>query len=170
MKIPAAGGSRLLKIHRPVVVPSVRPHTVLAVNSTNMQCLLIHQVVNLPSYEDHKKETFFSKTINVACPVCGIRPSERICTTCPSGLAPHPRHDHDPKLVGDPSGRCRMCSQGTMPGGSGFQNCACGMSIEQMEDRMKRMMEEERGQRGMDRIVQSNKEAVERGRTRASIS
>jgi len=44
------------------------------------------------------------------------------------------------------------------------------MSIEQMEDRMKRMMEEERGQRGMDRIVQSNKEAVERGRTRASIS
>ena len=57
-----------------------------------------------------------------------------------------------------------------MPGGSGFQNCACGMSIEQMEDRMKRMMDEERGQRGYGEVVASNKAAVERGRTRASIA
>ena len=57
-----------------------------------------------------------------------------------------------------------------MPGGSGFQNCACGMSIEQMEDRMKRMMDEERGQRGYGEVIHSNKAAVERGRTRASIA
>ena len=57
-----------------------------------------------------------------------------------------------------------------MPGGSGFQNCACGMSIDQMEERMQRQMEEEREQRGMGGVVYSNKVAVERGRTRASIA
>jgi hypothetical protein len=44
------------------------------------------------------------------------------------------------------------------------------MSIDQMEERMKRQMEEERGQRGMRGVIYSNKEAVERGRTRGSIS
>lgn len=58
-----------------------------------------------------------------------------------------------------------MCSQGSFPGGSGHQNCACGMSIEQMDARMERVVQEERGET-RHQMVYSDKEEIERGRSR----
>ena len=59
-----------------------------------------------------------------------------------------------------------MCSQGTMPAGTGSRNCACGMSIEQVEARMQRGVEEERGEIGFERFSVGHKEQEERGRSR----
>jgi hypothetical protein len=57
-----------------------------------------------------------------------------------------------------------MCSQGFFPSGAGRSNCACGMSIEQMEERMQRTVIEERVSMGAE--IRSDKEEMERGRAR----
>ncbi len=50
-----------------------------------------------------------------------------------------------------------------MPSGAGHQNCACGMSIDQVEARMRRGMEDEREERG-ERPVGFKAQEAERGR------
>ena len=104
------------------------------------------------------------------CPLCKTPSTQQFCRSCPPTAIPHPRHDHSPKLVGNASGVCGLCSQRVLPAGQGeWRDCACGLLREDIIDRMKRISlgdrenqedeEETRGRRGRE-----EKEEAERGR------
>ena len=103
------------------------------------------------------------------CPLCKTDRANQFCRECPPTAIPHPRHDHDPKLVGNASGVCDMCTSRVLPTGSGeWRDCACGLMREDIIKRMKRISledregeedaEERRGRRGRE-----EKEEAERG-------
>jgi hypothetical protein len=127
-------------------------------------CLLVSDsVTSLIPDESYRNDTFSENKQNVPCPLCGTKTHDRLCSKCQDGTLPHPRHDHDPKLVGDPTGQCPACSRNVMPGGNPtWRDCACGVGIEQMEERMKKVVRDERGEDYIDPL--HDKEAAERGR------
>ena len=101
--------------------------------------------------------------------MCHTSPTEQFCRTCPTSV-PHPRHDHDPKLVGNANGVCPLCAQRIIPAGQGeWRDCACGLRREDMIERMKKLsLGEEEDRRGNEEDEQESllreKEEAERGR------
>lgn len=101
-----------------------------------------------------------------ACKLCGSWPHETLCTKCPPTVIPHLRHDLDPTLIGNKSGVCPLCAgKSFVPDGEANWNiCACGMKIEETEDRMKAFILEMDGDQEGRRRVEGLKHDAERGR------
>jgi hypothetical protein len=135
-----------------------------------MQCALISQILNLPTYKPTTRKTC-AKGVD-ACKLCGSRPCDILCQACPPTVIPHLRHDLDPTLVGNKTGSCPLCSgKSFVPDGAPtWQICACGMAIDQTEERMKAFLQEMEGgdaTRRQSEVVM--KEEAERGRRRLEI-
>lgn len=107
---------------------------------------------------------------NSACRLCGKWPHETLCTACPSTVIPHLRHDLDPQLIGNKTGRCPLCEgRSFVPEGKpSWKICACGLAIEGTEERMKAFvldLERERQERNTGRgRSRDREEKEERGR------
>lgn len=116
-------GVRMMKADRPVIVPS---------------CGFIPEVVELPTYESLKFDT-------APCPVCGTPRSQQACRTCPVGGVPHSRHDHDPAVVGNANGVCPQCEKRfiTDDDTGKWADCACGLSLQKLEERMRSVIPDE---------------------------
>ncbi len=170
MRPPGAGGLRVMKITRSMILPS---------------CAIVPQIVNLPTCsstlwqgfsgmqlidridETFKTDRFSNNRINSPCPLCKTLMEDRLCQTCPSTDLPHARHDHDPAVVGDKRGICSMCSVNYLPtGGPAWRDCACGMDIGLMEERMKRVRIEDQVETRNSEVAMNDKEEAERGRRR----
>ncbi|BEI98873.1 hypothetical protein CcaverHIS631_0311720 [Cutaneotrichosporon cavernicola] len=113
---PAQGHLRLLKVDKPVTIPS---------------CAFIPDVVDLPSYGSH---SFSSE----ACKVCSTPAAEQLCRLCTSSV-PHVRHDHPPKRVGNENGICPDCEYRFVTDDvkNKWADCACGLSLQALEARMR---------------------------------
>ncbi|KAL7420412.1 hypothetical protein Q5752_005382 [Cryptotrichosporon argae] len=126
MRAPGPGGLRMLRLTQPVVVPS---------------CAFVPQYFDLPSYGD-----LSSAPASAPCALCGTPAAARLCTACPRAALPHARHDHAPALVGTGTGVCPVCAESVTPAGApGWQTCACGMDVADMEARMRAATIEESG-------------------------
>lgn len=121
--VSGPGALRLMRVDKPVIVPS---------------CGLIPEVVELPSYESLK----FDKA---PCPVCKTPAEEQACRTCPLTSVPHSRHDHDPAKY--PNGVCPRCERRFITNDddplSKWADCACGFSLRELEERMRRVIPDE---------------------------
>ncbi|KAI9632648.1 uncharacterized protein MKK02DRAFT_40954 [Dioszegia hungarica] len=111
------GELRIMTISRPFIIPS---------------CVLIPDIVGLPKYAATPDSRLALQSEQ--CPLCKIPPEDRLCLTCPYDRPSHARHDHPPKLVGNPEGSCPVCSV-LLPyqGDSHWRNCACAMGLEELE-------------------------------------
>ncbi|ORY27000.1 hypothetical protein BCR39DRAFT_560276 [Naematelia encephala] len=119
---PGQGRLRVLKIEKPVVVPS---------------CAFIPEVLNLPTYEA-VSTTGIPAHQDTPCSLCRRPLSDQLCRDCPRTTVPHPRHDNDPKLVGNARGVCPLCEVRTLPTRTAeWKSCACGMDLEDMQERMR---------------------------------
>ncbi|GMK53466.1 hypothetical protein CspeluHIS016_0100520 [Cutaneotrichosporon spelunceum] len=137
---PAHGHLRLLKVDKPVMIPS---------------CAFIPDVVDLPSYESH---SFSSE----ACKVCGTPAAEQLCRLCTSSV-PHVRHDHPPKKVGNENGICPDCEYRFVTDDvkNKWADCACGLSLQALEARMRGVNLEDAG---VEPATNEHKEEERRGR------
>jgi hypothetical protein len=170
MAKPGPGGLQVMRIKRPVVVPSVNPHSPdTCTQSLRLQCALIAQVINLPTYQ-HTARPSGEKVTSACgpCKLCGSRPHEILCQRCPPTVIPHLRHDLDPTLTGNQSGVCPLCAgKSFVPDGAPtWQICACGLAIDKTEERMKAFLQEmdTEGQESRRRTETTLKEEAERGR------
>lgn len=128
---PTPGQMRVLHVDKPVVVPS---------------CAFIPEMMDLPSCECRPPPLSGPTTHSLAdesldsapCPVCKAPPSEQACRGCVSAV-PHARHDHDPRLVGNPNGVCPRCEKRFITDDitGKWQDCACGLNIKNIEQRMR---------------------------------
>lgn len=102
----------------------------------------------------------FKELTAAPCPLCGSTVEDMLCRSCPNSFVPHMRHDHDPKLVGDPRGVCPVCEKTTYPtAGPGWWQCACGVNIEDEDKRMRERLPQEEPEEDWER----RKEEAERG-------
>jgi hypothetical protein len=141
LSTPGHGHLRLLKVDKPVTIPS---------------CAFIPDVVDLPSYESH---SFSSE----ACKVCGTSAAEQLCRTCMSSV-PHVRHDHPARLVGNENGICPDCEYRFVTDDvkNKWADCACGLSLQELEDRMRAINLEDAGEEPV--TPPAHKEEERRGR------
>lgn len=142
-KLPAPGHGhlRLLKVDKPVTIPS---------------CAFIPDVVDLPSYESH---SFCLEP----CKICGTPQGQQLCRTCMTSV-PHVRHDHGPKLVGNENGICPDCEYRFVTDDvkSKWADCACGLSLQELEARMRAINLEDAGEEPV--TPPAHKEEERRGR------
>ncbi|TXT14018.1 uncharacterized protein COLE_00211 [Cutaneotrichosporon oleaginosum] len=138
---PGQGHLRMLKVDKPVTIPS---------------CAFIPDVVDLPSYESH---SFSSE----ACKICSTPAAEQLCRTCMSSV-PHVRHDHAPKLVGNENGICPDCEYRFVTDDvkNKWADCACGLSLQELEARMRAINLEDVGDEPV--TPTAHKEEERRGR------
>jgi hypothetical protein len=116
---PANTELRLLTLRRPVMIPS---------------CALIPDVVDLPSYETIE-DTQPPQRTDDACFICEKYYSVK-------DYIAHHKH-----ITGSiPQGECKLCGRKIVIGKIGAErnagmwaNCACGLSLADMEERMKRV-------------------------------
>lgn len=167
MSRPGPGGLQVMRIKRPVVVPSVSPDRARAsAQGSHTQCALISQVINLPTYQPAARQHGDAATD--ACKLCHSRPHEILCQQCPPTVIPHLRHDLDPTLTGNKSGVCPLCAgKSFVPdGGPTWRICACGLAIDKTEERMKAFLQEmdAEGEESRRRTGATLKEEAERGR------
>jgi hypothetical protein len=118
--VPGQGGLRLMRVDKPVIVPS---------------CNFIPEVLELPSYESLKFDT-------APCPVCKTPAEQQACRDCTLTTVPHSRHDHDPKQY--PNGVCPRCERRFITNDDDprtkWADCACGFSLQQLEERMRKVL------------------------------
>jgi hypothetical protein len=145
MAVPGPGGLRFLQVTRPLILPS---------------CALIPPLLDLPVCElKHKMlaqadqaDTRSGSGGKDNCPTCGNAPSStEICTSCPTGIVPHPRHDKAvlPAVAKarnlTPNEDCLTCIHSDMAWRSASGNCgpkewklcACGLDAGNIALRMK---------------------------------
>ncbi|GFZ44359.1 hypothetical protein JCM24511_02081 [Saitozyma sp. JCM 24511] len=159
MKEPGPGGLRFMKVQRPIIVPS---------------CTLIPPVLNLPQYDS-------SSAPASPCPKCLKPPGNQLCLTCPSTILPDRWRNDDEKphpnlLAGScpplpDKGVSNLClsfrHSGLSTTGRGdWDLCACGVGIENIEERMKRFILEGVEPNYRNEAMQREKEEAERGRPR----
>lgn len=80
----------------------------------------------------------------------------------------HPGWESDAEISkGKGPKDCPLCLAHILPRGTpGWKNCACGQKLENMEERIRRMDEEDRRARWERELSMGNKELAERGRQR----
>lgn len=113
--------ARLLRIEKPVIVPS---------------CRCIPEWVDLPSYNEVDCDI-------MPCPTCGKKPEFQICRVCPLSSVPHARHDLYDQFGRD--GTCPECENRFIHTDEAerWNSCACGFSIAHLHQRMARVIPEE---------------------------
>ncbi|ORY32025.1 hypothetical protein BCR39DRAFT_525242 [Naematelia encephala] len=90
------------------------------------ECCILPQLTQLPRYDqDILWPEKYTPIPNEACPSCGRRPSELLCTSCPSMSIPHIKHDEKDGLGIE----CSTCSGRSLaPDGGPDEtqwHCAC---------------------------------------------
>lgn len=80
---------------------------------------------------------------------------------------PHVRHDHAPRLVGNENGICPDCERRFITDDvkNKWADCACGLSLQELEERMRTVNLEDVGEEPAEVVVNGRKEE-ERGRRR----
>lgn len=116
---PALTELRLLTLRRPVMIPS---------------CALIPDVVDLPSYETIQ-DTQPPQRTDDPCFICDKYYSVKDYIA---------HHKHSSGAI--PQGECKLCGRkivlgfkGTERNSAMWRYCACGLSLADMEERMKRV-------------------------------
>lgn len=153
---PGHGQLRQLKVDKPVIVPS---------------CAFIPDVVELPSCKPPPSlfslltEDESHKFCAEPCKVCGTPSGQQLCRTCLTSV-PHVRHDHPPRIVGNEDGICPDCEKRfiTDDFNHKWADCACGRSLEQLEERMGTL--EDAGDDSAEAPAANGRKEEERGRSR----
>jgi len=111
---------RMLRILKPVIIPS---------------CGMIPETLELPSYDEAARGSPCSQ----ACSVCRLVPDEQVCRACDLTALLHPRHD---LFQFGPNGTCPECDKRFLQSDekSKWMDCACGLSLADMHERMARVI------------------------------
>ncbi len=127
----AAGGLRVMRASRPVVLPSVSVvHPQACMACADVQCAFINKNVRLPTYEEGLTEV---------CP--HRKPFD-------PHAAPQSGAEHHLSEPPPTASQCELCQKsGPSWRTAGWRDCACGMTFEEIAERSRRMEEEEEAAR-----------------------